>query len=166
MRKFILVIGLLAGNIFMLLSQNQADKDFDSFLEQFVSSAEFQYSRVRFPLETPIILVGEDGVEQEFPFTMEEWPLLTAEDLKIFKKVTPEGTFFGSFSPKNKDHIEYESGLEESELDLSVIFDLVDGKWYVTDCFNSCYANATPDNIDGIIYEVQQTNREFMEKYP
>lgn len=166
MKKLILIISLLIGNVFMLFPQNEADKDFNTFLKQFVSSAEFQYSRVRFPLETPIILVGADGTEHEIPFTMEEWPLLGKDDLKVFKKKTPEGILFGNFSIQDKDHVEYEAGLEESELDLNVVFDLVDGKWYVTDCFNSCYATATPEDIDGIIYEVQQANRKFMEKYP
>ena len=161
-----LFIFFMAGCLTAAMAQDSADKDFDSFLKKFTSSAEFQYSRVRFPLESPILLVNQDGTEQEVPFTMDEWPLLSATDLKERKQETQDGIYFGQFTVKKPDHIEFESGLEESELDLSIVFDLVDGKWYVTDCFNGWYGSVSPEDLDSTVYEVQQKNREFEKKHP
>lgn len=166
--KFILslLLFVLAGCLTPATAQDGGDKDFDSFLKKFTTSAEFQYSRIRFPLETPIVLSGGDGPEQELPFTMAEWPLLGTDDLKEFRKEDQDGIYFGRFTVKNPDHVEYESGLEESELDLSIVFDRVDGKWYVTDCYNGWYASVTPDDIEPAVYEVQQKNQEFEKKHP
>ncbi len=157
--------------IFILLSspvlaQEEPDKDFDSFLKKFTANAEFQYSRVRFPLKTPIYLLKEDDTEEEVPFAEGEWVLLGADDLKEYKKTTSHGILFGQFSVKEENHVEYEAGLEESELDLSVVFDRIDGKWYVTDCYNSWYGEATTENFDATVYEAQQKNQEFIEKHP
>ena len=38
-----------------------ANEDFQTFLKKFTSSASFQYSRIKFPLKTPIALLEEDG---------------------------------------------------------------------------------------------------------
>ena len=165
--KFLsLFILLISGCFMMANAQDEADKDFDSFLKKFTSSAEFQYSRVRFPLETPIFLLNEDGTEQEMPFTMNEWPLLSEEDMKERRLNTQDGVYFARFNVKEKNHVEFEAGLEESELDLNVVFDLVDGKWYVIDCFSGWYGSATPNDIDAIVYEVQQKNQDFEKKRP
>ena len=61
--------------------------------------------------------------------------------------------------------VEFEAGLEESELDLSVIFDLIDGKWYVTDCFHGIYGGIPVDDFDATVYEVQQKNEQFIKKW-
>lgn len=161
-----LFLFLVVGYFTPTFAQEPADKDFDSFLKKFTTSAEFQYSRVRFPLTTPIFLVNDDGSEQEMPFTMDEWPLLSAEDLKARKQQTQDGVYFGHFTVKDADHVEFEAGLEESELDLSISFDLVDGKWYVTDCFSGWYGSVSPQDFDSTVYEVQQKNREFEQKNP
>ena len=47
-----------------------AEETFQSFLKKFTSSASFQYTRVKFPLKTPITLMTDDGnSEKTFPFT-------------------------------------------------------------------------------------------------
>ena len=148
-------------------AQEQSGENFDSFLKKFTSSAEFQLSRIKFPLATPIFLIDEDETEKEVPFAEAEWPLLSAKDLEVSKITTTDGVYFGRFAVKEKDHVEYESGLEESELDLNVIFDLIDGKWYVTDCYNGIvYGAVSVGEFDATVYEVQQKNEKFMKKHP
>ena len=61
----------------------QSGEDFKSFLDKFTSSAAFQYTRIKFPLKTPITLLADDGeTEKTFPFTKEKWPLLDSETMK------------------------------------------------------------------------------------
>ena len=143
MKKSLFALSLFllmqAVNLSAVMAQDEPDASFDAFLKKFTSSAEFQYSRVKFPVATPIFLITANGDEQEVPFTQEEWPLLGDKELKEFRQETQDGVYFRHFTVRDKDHVEFEAGLEESELDLSVIFDLIDGKWYVTDCFNGIY---------------------------
>ena len=55
----------------------QSGEEFKAFLDKFTSSATFQYTRIKFPLKTPITLLADDGeTEKTFPFTKEKWPLL------------------------------------------------------------------------------------------
>ena len=61
----------------------QSGEDFKPFLDKFTSSAAFQYTRIKFPLKTPITLLADDGeTEKTFPFTKEKWPLLDSETMK------------------------------------------------------------------------------------
>ena len=51
----------------------QDGENFKSFLDRFTSSAAFQYTRIKFPLKTPITLLADDGeTEKTFPFTKEK----------------------------------------------------------------------------------------------
>ncbi|MEG1546569.1 MAG: DUF4348 domain-containing protein [Bacteroidaceae bacterium] len=161
-----LLLMMMFGSFSSVLAQDVPDTDFDSFLKKFTSGAEFQYSRVKFPIATPIFLIKANGDEQEAPFTMEEWPLLEAKDVRVFKQSTQDGVMFGRFTVKDKDHVEYEAGLEESELDLSITFDLIDGKWYVTDCFNGIYGSVSTEEFDAVVYEIQQKNADYQKKHP
>lgn len=123
-----------------------AEETFQSFLKKFTSSASFQYTRVKFPLKTPITLMTDDGnSEKTFPFTQEKWPLLDAETLKE-ERITQEegGIYVSKFTVNEPTHKEFEAGYEESEVDLRVIFDLIDGKWYVTDCYTGWYGYDLP----------------------
>ena len=153
-------------NLAAVMAQNEPDASFDAFLKKFTTSAEFQLARVKFPVTTPIFLVDDNGNEQEVPFTQEEWPLLGEKELKEFEQNTQDVIYFGRFAVKEENHVEFESGLEESELDLSLIFDLVDGKWYVTDCFNGIYGAVPAADFDATVYEVQQKNEQFLKKHP
>ena len=65
----------------------QSGEDFKSFLDKFTSSAAFQYTRIKFPLKTPITLLADDGeTEKTFPFTKEKWPLLDSETNALSRK--------------------------------------------------------------------------------
>lgn len=170
MKKSLFALSLFllmqAVNLSAVMAQDEPDASFDAFLKKFTSSAEFQYSRVKFPVATPIFLITANGDEQEVPFTQEEWPLLGDKELKEFRQETQDGVYFRHFTVRDKDHVEFEAGLEESELDLSVIFDLIDGKWYVTDCFNGIYGGIPVDDFDATVYEVQQKNEQFIKTHP
>ena len=103
----LLVMSLLAGISFISCGNSsrakaereaaQAGEDFKSFLEKFTSSAAFQYTRVKFPLKTPVTLLADDGeTEKTFPFTKEKWPLLDSETLREERITQEEGGVYVS----------------------------------------------------------------------
>ena len=147
----------------------QDGEDFKSFLDKFTSSAAFQYTRIKFPLKTPITLLADDGeTEKTFPFTKEKWPLLDAETLKE-ERITQEegGIYVSKFTVNEPTHKEFEAGYEESEVDLRVIFDLIDGKWYVTDCYTGWYGYDLPiDDLNETVKQVKEENDTFKELHP
>lgn len=144
------------------------DKDFLSFLDKFGASSSFQYSRIRFPLESPIVLLNEKDEEETFPFSKEKWLLLDRETFKERRiKTEEDGAYITKFVVNEATHKEFEAWYEESELDLQVIFNLIDGEWHVTDCYNSCYAFDLPaEGLGEAIEHIQEENKLFAEKYP
>ena len=92
----------------------QSGEDFKSFLDKFTSSAEFQYTRIKFPLKTPITLLADDGeTEKTFPFTKEKWPLLDSETMKDERIEQEEGGIYVS-----------KFGLKKTLFTLCCIFNL------------------------------------------
>lgn len=152
------------------VSADQAvDDDFKAFLEKFTSSAAFQYSRIKFPLKTPVTLLEDDGeTEKTFPFTKEKWPLLDSETLKEERIIQDEGgVYVSKFTVNEPNHKEFEAGYEESELDLRVVFDLINGQWFVTDCYTGWYGGDLPiAELKETIRQVQEENKDFQETYP
>ncbi|MBP9506441.1 MAG: DUF4348 domain-containing protein [Bacteroides sp.] len=145
------------------------EEGFQEFLEKFTGSAAFQTTRVKFPLKTPITLMTDDGnSEKTFPFTKEKWPLLDAETLKEERITQDEGGIYVSkFTINEPNRKEFEAGYEESELDLRVEFELIDGKWYVTDCFTGWYGFDLPiGELKQTIQQVQEENNAFKEIHP
>ena len=102
------------------------EEDFKTFLQKFTSSASFQYSRIKFPLKSPIALLKDDGeTEQTFPFTREKWALLDEETLKEGRTTEEEGgTYISHFTVNEPAHKEFEAGYDESEPSLRVVFEL------------------------------------------
>ena len=112
------------------------------------------------------MLDGE--TEKTFPFTKEKWPLLDAETLKE-ERITQEegGIYVSKFTVNEPTHKEFEAGYEESEVDLRVIFDLIDGKWYVTDCYTGWYGYDLPiDDLNETVKQVKEENDTFKELHP
>ncbi|WP_455586173.1 DUF4348 domain-containing protein [Bacteroides sp.] len=144
-------------------------ENFESFLEKFVSSAAFQYTRIKFPLRTPITLMTDDGnSEKTFPFTKEKWPLMDKETLKE-ERITQEegGIYVSKFTLNEPEHKIFEAGYEESEIDLRVEFECIDGKWYVTDCYTGWYGFDLPiSELDETILQIQEDNKAFSEIHP
>lgn len=106
-----------------------AGEDFKTFLQKFTSSASFQYSRIKFPLKSPIVLLKDDGeTEQTFPFTRDKWALLDSETLKEGRITEEEGgVYISRFTRNEPAHKEFEAGYDESEPSLRVVFELVGG---------------------------------------
>lgn len=146
-----------------------ADEDFQAFLKKFTSSASFQYSRIQFPLKTPIALLEEDGeTEKTFPFTREKWALL-GEDAFKEERITDEegGVYVSRFTVNKPGHKEFEAGYDESEASLRVVFELVDGKWHVTDCYTDWYNFDLPiSELEETINTVGEENKAFEEMHP
>lgn len=148
----------------------QAEEDFHSFLNKFTSSAAFQYTRIKFPLKTPVTLMTDDGnSEKTFPFTKEKWPLLDGETMKE-ERITQEegGIYVSKFTLNEPKHKVFEAGYEESEVDLRVEFELqADGKWYVTDCYSGWYGYDLPiGELKQTIQHVQEENVAFKSIHP
>lgn len=145
-------------------------ENFKTFLEKFTSSATFQYSRVKFPLKTPITLMTDDGnSEKTFPFSKEKWPLLDSETLKEERITQDEGgVYVSKFTLDEPKHKTFEAGYEESEMDLRVEFELLpDGKWYVTDCYTGWYGYDLPiSELKQTIDQVAEENAAFKELHP
>lgn len=145
------------------------NEDFRTFLKQFTSSASFQYSRVKFPLETPVVLLQEDGeTEKTFPFTREKWALLDEEAFKE-EHITDEegGVYISRYTVNDAEHKEFEAGYEESEASLRVVFRLMAGKWYVTDCYTDWYNFDLPiDELEETIRIIKEENETFEEAFP
>ncbi|GAE20794.1 hypothetical protein [Bacteroides pyogenes] len=148
----------------------QAGEDFRTFLSKFTASAAFQYTRVKFPLRTPIILLLDDGeTEKKFPFTKEKWPLLDAETLKEERVEQEEGgVYVSKFIVNEPKRKVFEAGYEESENDLRVEFELMaDGKWYVVDCYTGWYGHDLPvEELEATVREVKEENEAFKELHP
>lgn len=148
----------------------QAEEDFKSFLDKFTSSAAFQYTRIKFPLKTPITLMTDDGnSEKTFPFTKEKWPLLDIETLTEERITQDEGGIYVSkFTLNEPKHKIFEAGYEESEIDLRVDFQLQpDGKWYVVDCYTGWFGYDLPiSELKKAIQDVQEENATFKEVHP
>ncbi len=113
-----------------------------------LASAAFQYTRIKFPLKTPITLLADDGeTEKTFPFTEEKWPLLDSETMKEerYHSGRRGNLMFSKFTLNEPKHKIFEAGYEESEVDLRVEFELqADGKWYVVDCYTGWYGYDLP----------------------
>ncbi len=152
-----------------MASHAAGDEDFQSFLKKFTSSASFQYSRLKFPMKSPITLLDDDGeTEKTFPFTKEKWPLLDKESL-VEGKITEEegGIYISKYTVNEPAHKEFEAGYEESEASLRVVFELIAGKWYVTDCYSDWYNLDLPvSELNETIRSVQEENRAFQKANP
>ena len=152
-----------------MASHAASDEDFQSFLKKFTSSASFQYSRLKFPMKSPITLLDDDGeTEKTFSFTKEKWPLLDKESLAEGKITEEEGgIYISKYTVNEPAHKEFEAGYEESEASLRVVFELIAGKWYVTDCYSDWYNLDLPvSELNETIRSVQEENRAFQKANP
>ena len=171
MKAIHLVFCLFA--VLMLTTTNghaaATNEDFQAFLKKFTSSASFQYSRIKFPLKTPIALLEEDGeTEKTFPFTRDKWALL-GEDAFKEERITDEegGVYVSRFTVNNPKQKEFEAGYDESEASLRVVFELIDGKWYVTDCYTDWYNFDLPiSELPETITTIEEENKAFEEMHP
>lgn len=172
MKKNSLVICLLFLSLFATFLPAKAvseREDFNAFLKKFTSSEAFQYSRIQFPLKSKITLsVGDGENEKSFPFTKREWPLLDEEAfVEERNEVEGEGVYVAKFTVKEPDHMEFEAGYEESELDLRVCFDFINGKWFLTDCYTGWYNfNVLARELNKTVLEVQAENKDFIKQHP
>ena len=147
----------------------QGDKGFASFIEHFTQSAAFQYSRIKFPLKTPITLMADDGKsEKTFSFTRDKWPLISAELLKEKNETSAEGaTYIAKYITDSPTHKVFQAGYEDSEIDLKIVFDLVNDRWYVTDCCTAWYNfELSMAEFREAVRHVQQENAAFIKVHP
>ena len=169
MKAIHLVFCLFAALVFSTGSSFAAEEDFKTFLRSFTSSASFQYSRIKFPLKTPIALLQDDGeTEKTFPFTRDKWPLLGEEALEEGRVTEEEGGVYVSrFTVDEPTHKEFEAGYDESEPSLRIVFELIDGQWYVTDCYNDWYNFDLPiDELEETVRTIREENKAFEELHP
>lgn len=167
--SFVLTALLFSTNSFAETFSPQGDKNFASFIEHFTQSAAFQYSRTKFPLKTPITLMADDGKsEKTFSFTRDKWPLLSAELLKEKNETSAEGaTYIAKYITDGPTHKVFQAGYEDSEIDLKIVFDLINDKWYVTDCYTAWYNfELSIAEFREAVRHVQQENVAFIKVHP
>lgn len=169
-RRFLcMFLSLLAMNAGVLAYSQEKAEDFESFLSQFTASASFQYARIKFPLASPIILLDDKEKEKTFPFTKEKWQLLDHEVFEVSRAYNDEADnyYTSKYIQDEPARKEFEAGYEESEVDLRVVFELIGGKWFVTDCYNSWYSFDLPaGELAEAIAQVKEENDLFLEQYP
>lgn len=165
-RLFLFVLLIAAGKV---SHAQQVPEDFTAFLAKFTSSASFQYSRIRFPLESDILLLNDNEEEVAFPFSQEKWPLLEMESFNVGRTFLDEeeSYYLSGFVLDEPERKEFEAGYEESDLDLRVVFVLVGGEWLVVDCYNSWYSYDLPaEELEEVIDQVKSENLLFIQTYP
>lgn len=169
MKAIHLVFCLFAALALSTPDSRASGEDFKTFLRSFTSSASFQYSRIKFPLKTPIVLFQHDGeTEVIFSFTRDRWPLLGEEALKEGRVTEEEGGIYVSrFTVDEPTHKEFEAGYEESEPSLRIVFELMDGQWYVTDCYNDWFNSDLPiDEMEETLHTIREENKAFEALHP
>ena len=172
MKKNSLIICFLFLSLFaniLFVTATPAAEDFNLFLKKFTNSSAVQYSRERFPLKAEIVLsLGDGEGEKSFPFTKNEWPLIDEETfVEERNEVEGEGVYVSKYTVKEPTHVEFEAGYEESEFDLRVCFDLVNGKWFLTDCFTGWYNfSVLASELRKTVLEVQSENKDFINQHP
>jgi hypothetical protein len=114
------------------------------------------------------VLLDDAERERSFAFTREKWPLLDAETFRVERIAQEEGGIYTSHYTLNEPrHKVFEAGYEESEIDLRVDFELIGGRWYVTDCYTSWYSFDLPAaELRATIQQVREENAVFRELFP
>jgi hypothetical protein len=144
------------------------NEDFENFLSKFTASVPFQYARIKFPLESPLLVLNDDGEEIPVAFVRKMWPLLDAEAFRVYRTETQdemEGVYVAQYVLDEADRKEFEAGYEDGELDLRVVFNRGDdGNWYVTDAYTGWYSNdMSIADLDEAIRQVAEENQIFQE---
>jgi hypothetical protein len=167
MRSLLFTYLLLLAGAASLTAQENTEK-FEDFLSKFTTNASFQYERIRFPLESSLLLSDADGEEKVVPFVRRMWPLLDGEALRTYRETMEDegGIYVAHYVLNESEHKEFEAGFEDGSLDLRVVFKCIDGKWYVTDAFSGWYApDTSAADLEGIIRQVQDENNVFIEQH-
>ncbi len=97
-------------------------ENFDKFYTNFVSDDVFQTSRVNFPIKGGDI--SEDGTIE---WTKENWFTLNNID-------EVDRNEFDVFIDKSDNKVTHEIQLPRSGFSMNYTFEIIDGKWYITEC--------------------------------
>jgi hypothetical protein len=101
-------------------------------------------------------------------FTKEKWPLIDEEVLKAERIVNDDGSVYVSqYTEDTPAKKVFEAGYEESEIDIHIEFELIDGKWFVTDCISGWYGgDMMVSELKDAVRQVAEDNTAFREMYP
>jgi len=97
-------------------------EDFATFYEKFVSDENFQLERVKFPVEGSNII----GYDEEEEWTKENWIKLNNIDEVDQKELTVE-------TDETDTKVEHKIYLPNSGFGVTYAFELIDGKWFLTE---------------------------------
>ncbi|MCD8166677.1 MAG: hypothetical protein LUE93_11530 [Bacteroides sp.] len=77
------------------------------------------------------------------------------------------GVYVSHYVVDEANRKEFEAGYEESELDLRLAFDLLEGKWFLTDAYTGWYGFDLIDtDLPEAVNAVQEENSVFKQIYP
>lgn len=130
MAKMVFLV-FLAASFFPVVTMAGANESFGEFLSQFLTSKDFQISRIQFPLESLVGELGDDG----------EWVQTKNHLLRSEWEFTDFGYYDQSLAPQVYDNFEKklrdtgERLLEfkgtESGIRFYLYFERIKGKWYL-----------------------------------
>lgn len=167
-RIYLYVLSLVLMS-FITLNTYAKNEDFNTFIKHFVTSAEFQYSRVKFPLKSPIVIVS-DSLQKEIlvPFTKDKWPLIDSTVIVEDRVEELEGgVFVSEYIVNEPDKKVFRAGYEESEFELYLVFNLIDQKWYVVDCYTAWFAFLSSlEELNEVLKELRSENALYVECFP
>lgn len=122
---------LLAAFLFPVLALADASESFGEFISKFLTSQDFQMSRIQFPLESFVGDIGDDG----------EWVQTKNHLLRSEWEFTDFGYYDQSLAPQVYDNFERklrdtgERLLEFKGIESGILFYLyferIKGKWYL-----------------------------------
>jgi hypothetical protein len=130
MAKMVFLV-FLAASFFPAVTMAGANESFGEFISQFLTSKDFQISRIQFPLESLVGELGDDG----------EWVQTKNHLLRSEWEFTDFGYYDQSLAPQVYDNFEKklrdtgERLLEfkgtESGILFYLYFERIKGKWYL-----------------------------------
>lgn len=128
-RKFFLV--LLAAFLFPTGAMADSNESFEEFFSQFLTSKDFQISRIQFPLESLVGELGDDGewVETKNHLLRSEWEFT---DFGYYDRSLATQVY-DNFEKKLRDTGErvFEFKGTESGVLFYLYFERIKGKWFL-----------------------------------
>lgn len=104
-------------------SDNTQNEDFDQFYSKFISDSDFQMDRINFPIKGKNII--DYGEEEEW--TADNWYLITVHVDDVDRN---ELTVEIEKDAEKVSHLIY---LPNSGFSVSYTFEIIDGKWFLTE---------------------------------
>jgi hypothetical protein len=150
MKRTLLIMMLIAITTACSLKKNEIPKEFfiredevesfDIFCESFYSDSPFQMSRIIFPLSSSNIDSSSNDLNESIAsaFSKENWTILKNNVFRDKDSIIDvDGRVYKKRISKTKESVIESLYIEDSGCFTTLKFDLIKGKWYLTDFIES-----------------------------